>query len=71
MRERRGLAHVLTFFFPSVACLFKAASAHFRPWPNPLDVLLVSADRSSSVRFGGEVSLRTAGFTSGAFKPAA
>lgn len=42
---------------PPLHCLcFKAASAHFRPRPNPLDALLVSADPSSSVRFGGEVS---------------
>lgn len=39
---------------PSAACI-KAASAHFTPRPNPLDALVVSADRSSSVRFG-EVS---------------
>lgn len=55
--QRFGSCLAFFFFFSSLHCLcFKAASAHFRPRPNPLDALLVSADRSSSVRIGGEVS---------------
>lgn len=47
----------MSCIFSPLHCLcFKAASAHFRPRPNLLDALLVSADRSSSVRIGGEVS---------------
>lgn len=46
------------FFSPLLPLSFKAAFADFISRPNPLDTLLVSTGRRSSVRFG-EVSPKT------------
>lgn len=70
MRVRRVVAHVL-HISPLHCLCFKAASAHFRPQPTPLNALLVSADRSSSERFEGKVSRAPPASPQVRFKPGA